>query len=96
MTMREEFEARFPVPAGVFWDDAGRYAAIGREWAHEAERYRAMLEAWQAARQSVPEGMVLVPKVPTEAMLAATSWPGCAAIDYAHMLAAIPQEKGRE
>lgn len=34
---------------------------------------------------------VLVPREPTKEMLAATSWPGCAASDYAHMLAAAPQ-----
>lgn len=33
----------------------------------------------------------LVPVTPTPEMLAAVSWPGCAATDYAHMLAAAPQ-----
>jgi len=34
---------------------------------------------------------VMVPVEPTPEMLAATSWPNCAATDYAHMLAAAPQ-----
>lgn len=34
---------------------------------------------------------VLVPREPTPEMLAATSWPGCAGRDYAHMLAAAPK-----
>ena len=34
---------------------------------------------------------VMVPVEPTAEMLAATSWPNCAATDYAHMLAAAPQ-----
>ena len=33
----------------------------------------------------------LMPVTPTPEMLAAVSWPGCAATDYAHMLAAAPQ-----
>jgi len=36
------------------------------------------------------EGWKLVPEEPTEDMLAATSWPGCARADYLHMLAAAP------
>lgn len=32
-----------------------------------------------------------VPKEPNSAMLAAVSCPGCAATDYAHMLAAAPK-----
>lgn len=38
-----------------------------------------------------PEGWQLVPKVPTEEMLAATSWPNCAGTDYKHMLSAAPK-----
>jgi len=37
-----------------------------------------------------PEGWKLVPAEPTEDMLAATSWPGCARADYLHMLDAAP------
>lgn len=40
---------------------------------------------------TVPHGWKLVPIAPTPEMLATTSWPGCAATDYAHMLAAAPQ-----
>lgn len=40
--------------------------------------------------KSVPPGWKLVPIEPTHEMLAATSWPGCAATDYRHMLAAAP------
>lgn len=49
--------------------------------------------AWQAARraQMVPHGWKLVPVEPTEEMLAATSWPGCAKTDYQHMLRSAPQ-----
>ena len=41
-------------------------------------------------RVCVPEGCVVVPVEPTAEMLDATSWPGCAATDYKHMLAAAP------
>ena len=37
---------------------------------------------------------VMVPVEPTAEMLAATSWPNCAATDYAHMLAAAPDVQG--
>lgn len=40
---------------------------------------------------AVPAGWKLVPEEPTEEMLAATSWPGCAKTDYRHMLRAAPQ-----
>ena len=40
---------------------------------------------------TAPHGWKLVPMAPTPGMLAATSWPGCAATDYAHMLDAVPQ-----
>jgi len=39
----------------------------------------------------VPAGWKLVPVEPTEDMLAAVAWPGCAATDWEHMLAAAPQ-----
>ncbi len=39
----------------------------------------------------VPEGWKLVPVKPTEDMLNAVAWPGCAATDWEHMLAAAPQ-----
>lgn len=45
----------------------------------------------EKATRAVPEGWKLVPVEPTHEMLAATSWPGCAATDYKHMLAAAPQ-----
>jgi hypothetical protein len=40
---------------------------------------------------AVPAGWKMVPEEPTEEMLAATSWPGCAKTDYRHMLRAAPQ-----
>lgn len=43
-----------------------------------------------AKGDACPEGYVMVPVEPTPEMLAATSWPNCAATDYAHMLAAAP------
>lgn len=36
----------------------------------------------------------LVPLEPTPEMLAATSWPNCAATDYRHMIAAAPAVQG--
>ena len=42
------------------------------------------------------QGWKLVPEQPTEEMLAATSWPGCAATDYAHMISAAPAPPRRE
>lgn len=49
--------------------------------------------AWnrRAPAAPVPHGWKLVPVEPTDEILAATSWPGCAKTDYAHMLAAAPQ-----
>lgn len=38
----------------------------------------------------LPHGWVMVPVEPTDEMLAATSWPECAATDYGHMLTAAP------
>lgn len=38
----------------------------------------------------------VVPKDATDEMLAATSWPGCAATDYAHMLAAAPEPPAQQ
>lgn len=43
------------------------------------------------SRPVVPEGWKLVPVEPTQEMLNATSWPGCAKTDYKHMLAAAPE-----
>jgi len=51
----------------------------------------AVLEAELAElrkRVCVPDGYKVVPVEPTPEMLGATSWPGCAATDYKHMLAA--------
>ena len=42
------------------------------------------------AAPALPQGWKLVPVEPTEEMLAAVSWPGCAHTDWSHMLAAAP------
>jgi len=51
----------------------------------------AVLSEREAVRLNMPPGWKLVPEEPTEEMLAATSWPGCAKTDYRHMLRAAPQ-----
>ena len=56
-------------------------------------RVATLLREAAAALEAAPkvgEGFVMVPREPTPEMLAATSWPGCAARDYAKMLAAAP------
>lgn len=88
----------------VLSDDMLRYAmaALGTGSPQEAERFRAFWLHAMTARYlracaeaepvaTVPHGWKLVPIAPTPEMLATTSWPGCAATDYAHMLAAAPQ-----
>lgn len=57
------------------------YRVIVREYGHPA-RY---------GHPAEPEGWQLVPKEPTEEMLAATSWPNCAGTDYKHMLSSAPK-----
>jgi len=77
-----------PVDQGAYYQcsamDSAR-AAIARATA-QANTTDVRLNA-----QGVPEGWKLVPEEPTEEMLAATSWPGCAKTDYQHMLRAAPQ-----
>ena len=46
--------------------------------------------AEQQPSEQPASGWKLVPVEPTAEMLSATSWPGCARADYAHMLAAAP------
>ena len=55
------------------------------------QELRAALEQPQVNSPEIPEGWKLVPVKPTEDMLNAVAWPGCAATDWEHMLAAAPQ-----
>ena len=67
------------------------------DWHHDKTMHalRAALEQPQDHPEQhldmVPEGWKLVPVKPTEDMLNAVAWPGCAATDWEHMLAAAPQ-----
>lgn len=74
---------------GVDVDGLDRFANLVA--AHEREE---CAKVWEAGLER--EGWKLVPVHPTEEMLAATSWPGCAATDYAHMIAAAPAPPLRE
>jgi len=78
-------------PTTVKLDPVLLYAEYDvRSMADEIERLRSKVKR-SSAQAGVPEGWKLVPVEPTPEMLATTSWPGCAATDYAHMLAAVPQ-----
>lgn len=61
-----------------------------------AGRISKEIDALAEQEMYVPKGWKLVPEQPTEEMLAATSWPGCATTDYAHMIAAAPMPPRRE
>jgi len=77
-----------PVTGESLYPGQSSYACV--EDVEAAALYlRACAEAEPVA--TVPHGWKLVPIAPTPEMLATTSWPGCAATDYAHMLAAAPQ-----
>ena len=77
-----------PVTGEPLYTGQSSYACV--EDVEAAARYlRDCAEAEPVA--TVPHGWKLVPIAPTPEMLATTSWPGCAATDYAHMLAAAPQ-----
>ena len=57
MTERELFEQRFPVPAGIYWNDiSAQYDALpGAAGFDDVEIYHGKWQAWQAARaQAVP------------------------------------------
>lgn len=58
---------------------------------HLAGEALRVLRAELERRPAVPPGWKLVPVEPTREMLEKTSWPGCAATDYKHMLAAAPE-----
>lgn len=77
---RERFESWAEGRFELYWyDNLNQYASKTTQCAWEA---------WQAA---CPVGWQCVPTEPTHSMLDATSWPRCAATDYAHMLAAAPK-----
>ena len=63
------------------------------DWYHDKTMTAlcAALEQPQVNSPEIPEGWKLVPVKPTEDMLNAVAWPGCAATDWEHMLAAAPQ-----
>lgn len=54
MTMREQFEIRFPVPAGVAWSDEHKnYGWIKKSAFQRTITYRALWTGWQASREAL-------------------------------------------
>ena len=54
MTMREQLEVRFPVPAGVQWSDEHQnYGWIKKQAFQRTITYRALWTGWQASRESL-------------------------------------------
>src|SRR5690554_3012456 len=54
---RAEFENRFPVPEGVFWDlEFARYSCDDGEFGPDADEYHGMWQVWQAARAQSGQG----------------------------------------
>lgn len=54
MGMREEFEARFPVPSGVAWNDEHQnYGWVKKSAFQRTITYRALFTGWQASRESL-------------------------------------------
>lgn len=77
-----------PVAWAVFADNGNI-----RIWSHVIEPVRELVEKENlklVPLYAIPAGWRLVPEKPTAEMLGATSWPGCAATDWRHMLAAAP------
>lgn len=70
MDMRKAFEAKFPVPPGVYWnEDRQRYATHHHESLRLSERQRELWQAWQAAHAAaLPPGFVAVPVEATDEM----------------------------
>lgn len=51
MNIREEFEARFPVPAGVKWDEAHQnYGWVKKQSFQQTITYRALWTGWKESR----------------------------------------------
>lgn len=76
--MREAFEAKFPVPDGVYWKASGLYYVrnlADDEAVSLAVEWNTMLSVWQAAHAAaLPPGFVAVPVEPTTAMVEAARW----------------------
>lgn len=54
MSMREQFEATFPVPAGVKWSDEHQsYGWIKKSAFQKVINYRALWRGWQASREAL-------------------------------------------
>lgn len=52
--MREEFEARFPVPSGVAWSDEHQnYGWVKKSAFQKTITYRALFTGWKASRESL-------------------------------------------
>lgn len=62
--MREQFEAKFPIPAGVAWKEAiGMYEVVDiwkLDQAITIGKYNWLWEGWQASREAV---VVELPKI---------------------------------
>lgn len=54
--MREEFEARFPIPHGMYWhDELARYvqANFRKTSGRKADEYKSMWFAWKESRAAL-------------------------------------------
>lgn len=52
--VREQFEARFPVPLGVAWSDEHQnYGWVKKSAFQKTITYRALFTGWQASRESL-------------------------------------------
>lgn len=52
--IREQFEARFPVPPGVAWSDEHQnYGWVKKSAFQKTITYRALWTGWQASRESL-------------------------------------------
>jgi len=64
MSIREEFEKKFPVPEGVRWDETSeRYGYTEKEFQPDVDFYNEKWGVWVEAKKSVtPSEYVLMPK----------------------------------
>ena len=56
MSMREEFEARFPIPHGMYWhEELARYvqANFRKTSGRKADEYKSMWFAWKESRSAL-------------------------------------------
>ena len=52
--MREQFEARFPVPAGVQWSEEHQnYGWVKKSAFQQVITYRALFTGWKASRETL-------------------------------------------